>query len=236
MRKSSCSFIIFLLGVATFAFNPSIVQAAVIDASVAAEVKTGEVDDDLRYVNAQGSGNGNFTSYGVLQFDTTSLAGTSSIASVALSLSQSNAFFTNDGSLNFYITNDTSTDITPGVSELRATDTSVPTGIATGDLETLTLLGTGNFVETATGDVDTYTFDVDASVESYMLSQIAAAGPLRFVMTAGDADTSATYRGVETSAETSAPQLLVIVPEPGSAAMMIIAVMGLIAYRRRNNG
>ena len=92
MRKSSCSFIIFLLGVATFAFNPSIVQAAVIDASVAAEVKTGEVDDDLRYVNAQGSGNGNFTSYGVLQFDTTSLAGTSSIDSVALSLSQSNAF------------------------------------------------------------------------------------------------------------------------------------------------
>ena len=236
MTKTPYRLTICLLGVATFAFIPSTARATVIDASVAAEVKTSEVDDDLRYVNAQGSGNGNFTSYGVLQFETNSLAGTSSIDSVALSLTQANAFFTNDGSLNFYITNDTSTDITPGVSALRASDTSVPTGIETGNLETLTLLGTGNFVETATGDVDTYTFAVDAAVEGYMLSQISAAGPLRFVMTAGEPDTSATYRGIEASAETFPPNLQVIVPEPSSAALMIIAAMGLVACRRRNNG
>jgi hypothetical protein len=208
-------------------------NAAPIAAKVVGEVKNNEVDDDVRFANAQGADD-DFVSYIVMEFDSAGLAGTSSIPSLRFSLTQANAGFTTDGGIEFFLTQDTTTDITPGVSALRATPDSKPTGIAPGDLAPLTSLGTANFVETATGDVDVFTFAIDDAVETYLLGQIASSGPLRFLVAASEEITTATYAGTGGGSPGTLPvPMLEVVPEPGSATLLILAASGLLMRRRR---
>ena len=101
---------------------------ASIMATVAAEVKTGEIDDDLRFVNAQGTDNGNFSSYGVLEFDTTTLAGTTAIPGLQFSLTQANAFFTESGDISFFHMGDNAADLTPA-GTLRSDPNAVPSAV-----------------------------------------------------------------------------------------------------------
>lgn len=209
------------------------VEAAPIPATVVGEVKTDEVDDDLRFANAQGADD-NFASYIVMEFDSAALAGTTSIPAVKFSLTQANAGFTTDGGIEFFLSQDTATDITPGVSALRATQDVQPSGIAAGDLAPLTSLGTAMFTRTNTGDVDMFTFPVDAAVESYLLGQIASSGAIRFVVAASELGTAATFAGTGGGGSGDLPvPMMEVVPEPGSFALLLMAGLSVFAFRRR---
>src|SRR5262249_11760426 len=70
------------------------------------------------FFNIEGPANGTFASFGVVDFQLTADSTVTSISGLTLSLTQANAAFTHAGSLQFFLTEDTTTDIQPGTSPL----------------------------------------------------------------------------------------------------------------------
>jgi hypothetical protein len=150
------------------------------------------------FFNIEGLANSPFDSYGVADFDSTQLGinfTVSNILTVTVALTQDNAAFTTNGSINFYISGDTVTSIQPA-DDVVFFDESDPEGL-NGQLSPTYYLGTGTFTEIANGTEDDFTFALDptSDVYAYLINQINNGGVVRLVITPNDPDVSATYAG-----------------------------------------
>jgi len=143
---------------------------------------------------------GDFAAYGISTFtigaDAFDVAEVTSIDSVTISYTQSNAGFTTDGPVEFFITFDPAA----GSADYSAL---AHDGSASGvnddhfsDSPTAQSVATGTFTEVESGTVDTYTLDVSA-VETELLSAINAGSGFSVILSATGAEGAVTYAGIQ---------------------------------------
>jgi autotransporter-associated beta strand protein len=165
------------------------------------------------FFNVEGSNNGNFASFGVLDFsaDAFNLAfPATAVSNLTLSLTESNSGFTKaSGGLNFYLVTDTTTSIAnDGSSPLIFDSANAPEGLGAQLGTTPFLLGAGTFSGASTGTVDTYSFSLNTEAQTYLLSQLNAEGStVRLVITPTDATGASTWAGSTNSSAASRPLL-----------------------------
>jgi autotransporter-associated beta strand protein len=165
------------------------------------------------FFNVEGSDNGSFASFGVLDFsvDSFNLAfPATAVSSLSLSLTESNSGFTKAaGGLNFYLVSDTTTSIAnDGSSPLIFDSANAPEGLGTQLGATPFLLGSGTFWGASTGTVDTYSLSLNSSAQTYFLNQLNTSGStLRLVVTPTDTTGASTWAGSTNSATATRPLL-----------------------------
>lgn len=190
------------------------------------------------FFNVEGKGLGNFASYGVIDFNASSLSfseAISGITGIRIDLTQSNAAFTADGGLKFWLTSDTSTSIQPGSSLFF--DSSSTYGVASGQLSTLTELGSATFTEVANGHVDSYSFNVSGAAATLLTDSFTNGSTIRVVITQDlGADTvAATWAGFSNST-IAGPAITLSaqpVPEPATIAALSVGALALIRRKKR---
>jgi len=146
----------------------------------------------------EGYSNGAFSSFAVADFDSTMLGigfTVTQINSLSIVLTQDNAAFTTDGPINFYLSEDTTTSIQFDAPSPIMFDYPPDSQGVDGQLQPLHALGSGSFMQTATGDPDTYNLTLDDAGTQYLINQINSGGVIRIVITPGSPDVSATYAG-----------------------------------------
>ncbi len=188
-----------------------------------------------RFFNMEGSNNGQFSSFGVVDFATPAGAtlGPTGVV-LSLTLTQNNAAFSSNGPLSFYLTTDTTTNIDAGTSPLAFNLADLPTGLGS-QLNTRYLLGSGTFTQVATGTADTFSFTPSGAALTYLLNEVNTAhGPIRLIVAPGSASVAATYSGFSNTS-TAAPQLSLVntaaaVPEP-STILFLISGLTILAGR-----
>jgi hypothetical protein len=156
-------------------------------------------DNGKRFFNAEGNGAGAFSSFGVADFILPSHEDSDSegesIRMLTVTLTQSNAGFTHDGGLHFWLTTDTTTDIqpsdTPAVIFVSQDD---PDGLD-GQLAPRFSLGSGSFVQVDDGQVDAYSFRLSRQAARYLQQQIRRGGTIRILVSPADSSVAATYAG-----------------------------------------
>jgi hypothetical protein len=186
-----------------------------------------------RFFNMEGSSNGMFASFGVIDFVTPvgAIIGPGAVL-LSLSLTQSNAAFTQNGALQFYLTTDTTTDIDAGTSPLQFVATSLPTGIDS-QLQQNYLLGSGIFTQVSTGATDTFNFLPSGAALAYLLNEVNVLhGPIRLLVAPADANVAATYTGFSNTM-TAGPRLTITdLPEPQTLVCVITGFVLLFGYAR----
>ena len=184
-----------------------------------------------QFFNIEGAGNGAFASFGVVDFQSSPMS--VQVNSLTLALTQANAAFTNNGSLVFYLSTDTITNIEPATSPLIYNVADIPTGLGT-QLSLTFLLGTDSFTQVSDGTENTFSFSPGAAVVSYLESQAAAGGLIRLVIAPGDSSVAATYAGF-TNGAFAAPRLTLVtaVPEPGTLGGVSSALLAFAAVLSR---
>ena len=195
---------------------------ASLDGIFSAQVEEDEIDAfgtdvDMAFFNVQGDDD-MFTVYSLVDFDTSTIGEVSAINSLSLELTQSNAFFSANGGLEFFLASDTrSVDINDAARYISGQgDGVVNTGSAVvgNAFGTLLPLGNGTYNETQTGDVDTILFSLDAAGEAFAISQINSGGLLRVIATPADANVQATYSGAVSLLTPPSPPVLNVVATP----------------------
>lgn len=183
-----------------------------------------------QFFNMEGSGNGTFASFGVVDFQSSPTS--VPVTSLILDLTQANAAFTQNGALIFYLSTDTATGIEPITSPLAYSGADTPTGIGT-QLAPLFLLGAASFTQVSDGTVDAFPFSLSLAAASYLSGQLLTGGPIRLVIAPGDPTVAATYAGFS-NAEFSGPELTLVtpVPEPGTLGCACLALLALAANSR----
>jgi MYXO-CTERM domain-containing protein len=200
--------------------------------------------NNQKFLNIEGNGNGTNASFGVADFHGTGFTGpVTTLNSVQLQLTQSNAAFTHTGALNFYLSRDTTTGVDTGTTPAFLSS-ALPDGIGT-QLTPYDLIGTGTFTQgtintNGSGTVDTYTLNLPAADQSYLIQQLNNGGNIRILVAPGDDTVAATYAGfanTSTAPVTPGPVLLIdsnaSTPEPAAPGLIALGAVGLI--RRRGN-
>jgi hypothetical protein len=176
------------------------------------------------FFNMEGTANGSFASYGVLDFQIPNGEPALNANTLTIALTQANASFTNNGALSFYLTTDTSTIIDPGGSPLQfpspAPTLSYP-------------LGLGTFTEVANGQVDDFTFALTGGLKTYVNNQITSGGQIRIVIDPNDPNVAATYAGATFNPTSSRPELILssaaaTAPEPATILSFVLGFVGLL--------
>lgn len=217
-------------------------QSTSLSSVFSAQVEDDEIDGfmgavDEAFFNVQGDDDA-FTVFSFVDFDTTSIPGTATaINSISLDLTQSNAFFTADGALEFFLASDTSPVDTNSLIRFLTNGSNVGAQVVGSQLGPLFSLGSGVFVETATGDVDNFALSLSAAGEAFAISQINSGGLLRVVVTPGDLGVQATVGGNAPFIDgVNSPVLnldVETVPEPSSAAVLSLLALAGVCRRRR---
>lgn len=151
-----------------------------------------------KFFNIEGNANGQFASWGVLDFNATDFGigfQVTSISNVKLKLVHAPAGFSESGSIKFYVTEDTTTDIQPGSSPLKWDVNFLPEGIG-GQLSPRHEAGTGVYDETFPAEhLFVYDLVLDNAAKAYLINQINDKAPIRLVVTPLTDTTAATYAG-----------------------------------------
>ncbi|WP_353566840.1 PEP-CTERM sorting domain-containing protein [Haloferula sargassicola] len=187
------------------------------------------------FFNIEGSSNGTFASYGVADFTVGSLGAVTGITSATVSLTQSNASFTTDGSLELFLdASPTLSNIESGTSPLAfdGSDPGTDTDAGDGDL-VLIPLGTVSFTQTATGDVDVFNLALSPLAEAELLTRLNTSDTIRVVFGTGDATVAATYAGYSNTTYDGPTLTLTYVPEP-STGLLAAGALGLLFLRKRS--
>ncbi|MBX3095333.1 MAG: PEP-CTERM sorting domain-containing protein [Fimbriimonadaceae bacterium] len=192
------------------------------------------------FMNIEGSANGDFASFGVADFDGSMIDFGGNqvdvITGITITLTQSNAGFTLDGPLSFFVTSNLRS-IADGADIIYDFPNGGENGI--GDqLNPIEFLGSGTFTEVATGEVDEYTFNsLSAGASAMLTAMYLGDSNVRIVIAPDDPTTAATYAGYSnTNPLLIGPQLTLTgeaVPEP--ASMVALGLGALALVRRRRN-
>ena len=212
-------------GTITFEVSFDVVDAlsepsAALTGVFSAQVEEDEIDAfdsfgtdvvDMAFFNVQGDDDA-FTVYSLVDFDTSSIGEVAAINSLSIELTQSNAFFSADGGVEFFLASDTRAvglnDTARYISAQANGGANTGEAVVGNAFGTLFPLGTGMYNETATGDVDTIAFSLDAAGEAFAVSQINSGGLLRIIATPADADVQATYSGAGSILSPPGPPVL----------------------------
>ena len=184
-------------------FSTADANAQALTSVFSAQVEEDEIDAfmdeiDLAFFNVQGDDDA-FTVYSLVDFDTSSIGQVTGITSLTLDLSQSNAFFSADGDIEFFLASDTRvvdvTDAARYISAQPSGGANFGADVVGNAFGTLFPLGTGTYAQTADFDIDTFTLTLDAAGEAFAVSQINSGGLLRIIGTPADLGVQATYSG-----------------------------------------
>ncbi|MEM9056637.1 MAG: endonuclease/exonuclease/phosphatase family protein, partial [Pseudomonadota bacterium] len=172
------------------------------------------------FFNIEGSANGAFASFGIADFQLAACAATA-LDSPRLELAQSNAGFTTDGRYTVYLTDAVDVDIQGGTSPLSYQGGD---GLASVDplLTNLELLGEFDFVETASGSVDTVPLTPSPVANNRLVMALNAGAVVRLVLVPEEPAVAATYAG-QNNGDGPAPTFVFDAPcddlVPASAAV-----------------
>ncbi len=174
-------------------------------------------DNGLAFFNVEGATNGTNASFGVLEFNSPDLGygQVSEVDSVAIALTEDEASFTSEGSVEFYVTTDTTTSIMNDGSSPLFFDATDPQGL-NGQLQTLYRLGGGHFHPIRSGHKDRFQFSVAAGsdLEAYLINQINTGDIIRIVIAPKGSPkgqlVGATWAGYTNTIANSMPVLTVV--------------------------
>lgn len=187
-----------------------IAGAAAFAASASAQTEVSVVASSNETIEAEGpSGSpwfhtaqapGDFAAYGISSFvltaDQFGEGEVTSIDSISISYTQSNAFFTADGPVSLHMTFDPTVS---GGDYSSLSDDGSAAGVNDdqfSDSPVSQAVGSGTFTQGDDGSVDTYPLDI-SGVESELLAAINAGEPFSVILAAvGDAG-AVTYAGIE---------------------------------------
>jgi hypothetical protein len=219
------------------------VQAASFAASDNATVQPGgprSGSSGKAFFNVEGSNNGNFASYGVVDFNFAGngLGPIVGVDNVTLDLTESNAGFSLAGPLSIYYTDQTSVNIQPGAGIAYQLGQN-GAGSVGGAFGALTLLGSGMYDVTANGAVESFALSFVGDALAGFVNAINNGTTLRLVITPDAPGTAATYAGA-TNTTFGGPTLTfdtVAVPEPSTLGLGILGGVAstLVMGRRRRS-
>jgi hypothetical protein len=205
-----------------------------------------------KFYNMEGSANdtatGKFASFGVAEFNFSSLTFSTQVKSITaanLALTQSNAAFSQTTGVSVYLATNTADSIQPTFSPFVDQNAfapppvdglaSVDPGLFNNAFNASYLLGSGTYNVLATGAVDNYSLTFTGQALTNILNALNSHGTLRLVTTSDAAAGAATYAG---NTNTLAGPTLTfttdatLVPEPASAGLLGIGLIGLIGVSR----
>jgi len=197
-RLASTLALLLLVGAST-AHAATLTQLAFDNATVQTTgPRTGA--NGKNFFNIEGSANGTFASYGVIDFSFGVLPfPVTAINSVTLKLTQSNAAFSTTGGVVFSLDHSaTLANIQPSLSPLADDGATPGTTMdeTQGDLALYTF-GGGPFSYTVigTGNTDSYTLVPDAATQAEMISRLNSVKTVRVVVGSGAPTVAATWAG-----------------------------------------
>ena len=202
-----------------------------------AQIEEDEIDAfggnvDTAFFNVQGDDD-MFTVYSLVDFDTSSIGEVSTINSLSLELTQSNAFFSTNGGLEFFLASDTRTvDLNDSARYISDQGNGGNTGSAVvgSAFGTLFPLGNGTFNVTNTGDVNTILLSLDEAGEAFAVSQINSGGLLRIIATPSDTSVQATYSGAGSILDPPSPPVLSLSATPPGVLLGDVNLDGVVDF------
>jgi hypothetical protein len=172
-------------------------------ASANATVRTSGPTTSPWFHNAQAVTGGGFESFAVSTYLYTAadfgLPAVTDLTSVQVSYMQSNAAFTNDGPLDFFVSFDPAV---AGGDFSGLAHTGIGAGIDDtqfSDSPSLQSIGTGTFTTVATGHVDTYALSFGGATKTSLLNAINSGSPFAILMSAATGSAAATHAGLEST-------------------------------------
>lgn len=169
-----------------------------------------------RFFNVEGRDNMAFASYGVVEYNVADFGLPGQVTDttfIMMLFQQSNAAFTTDGVVRFYITENTATSIqppTPPDPPAVTFDNTDQTGLGTQlqpRHEIVDLISGGQFIEQKGEAYDVYFFILDGAAKTYFINQLNTGSKVRFVVAPGDEAVAATWAGATN--ETALPPLII---------------------------
>ena len=157
-------------------------------------------DNGKIFLDIEGVGGDPYESFGVADFDSSTMGipyTVANVTAVTVGLTEDIAAFSVNGTLNFYITEDTTTSIQPDDNAVFF-DTTDSEGL-NGQLSPIHFLGSGTFTQNASGTLDAFTFTPDSDTAAYLTSILNNQGTIRLVVTPADSGVAATYSGFSNS-------------------------------------
>ena len=138
------------------------------------------------------------------------------------------------------MTTDTTTQIDNTGGSPLAFDASDPPGGLGTQLAPNGVVGSGTFTQTLSGDVDVYALNLAAEIdtgvtlEDLLLDAMNTGGALRMIAVASLPGTAATYAGFNNGGAED-PTLVVTIPEPATASVVMLTAGGTLLGRCRRD-
>lgn len=186
-------------GIITFLDPPPLETVMTVEASSMAQINLTGPESKLTYFNIEGIGHGQFATYGVLQFDLTSIrqqlddafkGNPWQLDELKLELTQANASFTANGDVEILHTDEDSVPIEPG--------SSTPSYPLENDFGEISSILTYTFNEVLNGHTDSYQIyssGEDAPTGGILVDQVLTDDLLTLLLVEGSPAVAATYAG-----------------------------------------